>query len=80
MPRLPDAHGRSVRLNLIDVAPFNPHRLTLDDGLLDDRRLLNNDRLRVIRTRQRRPDNAANPPMNAPDSRPHDCALIRFDT
>ena len=43
MSRLPDAHGRSVRLNLIDVAPFNPDRLTLHNGLLDDGRLLNND-------------------------------------
>ena len=43
MPWLPDAHGRSVRLNLIDVASFNPNRLTLHNGLLNDRRLLNND-------------------------------------
>ena len=93
MSRLPDAHGRSVRLNLIDVASFNPDRLTLHNGLLDNRRLLNNDRLGdnggllnhnrlghdcrrglnhdrlgVIRTRQRRPDNAANHP--ADESRP----------
>ena len=93
MSRLPDAHGRSVRLNLIDIASFNPDRLTLDDGLLDDRRLLNNDRLGdyggllnhnrlghdcrrglnhdrlgVIRTRQSRPDYAANHP--ADESRP----------
>lgn len=45
MPWLPDTHGRSVRLNLIDIAPLNPHRLALDDGLLDDRRLLNDNRL-----------------------------------
>ena len=45
MPWLPDAHGRSVRLNLIDIAPLNPHRLALDDGLLNDRRLLHYDRL-----------------------------------
>ena len=100
MSRLPDTHGRSVRLNLIDVASFNPDRLTLHNGNsrsvsvdsrrpLNDRRLLNNDRLSdyggllnhnrlshdcrrglnhdrlgVIRTRQRRPDNAANHPAN----------------
>ena len=29
MPRLPDAHGRSVRLDLIDVASLDPDRLTL---------------------------------------------------
>ena len=80
MPWLPDAHGRSVRLNLIDIAPLNPNRLALDNGLLNNRRLLhhhrlsnhsgllNHDRLGVIRSRQRRPDYAANHP--ADESRP----------
>ena len=45
MSRLPDSDCRAVGLYLIDVAPFNPHRLTLDDRLLDDCRLLNHDRL-----------------------------------
>ena len=45
MPRLPDAHSRAVRLHLIDIPPFNPHRLTLHNRLLNDRRLLNHDRL-----------------------------------
>ena len=51
MPGLPDAHGRSVRLDLIDVASLDPHRLALDDGLLHDDGLghdglLDDDRLR----------------------------------
>ena len=45
MPWLPDAHGRSVRLNLIDIAPLNPNRLALDNGLLNNRRLLHHHRL-----------------------------------
>ena len=45
MSGLPDSDGRSVCLNLIDIPPFNPHRLTLDDRLLDDRRLLHHNRL-----------------------------------
>ena len=44
---------------LIDIPPFNPNRLTLDDGLLDDCRLLNHDRLllhddRLLNDRRRR--------------------------
>ena len=61
MTRLPDAHGRSVRLNLVDIPPFDPHRLPLHDGLLNDRRLLNDYRLllhydRLLHDRRRRHD------------------------
>ena len=45
MSWLPDAHGRSVRLHLVNIPPFNPHGLALHDGLLNDRRRLNHDRL-----------------------------------
>ena len=41
MSGLPDSDCRAVGLYLIDIPPFNPNRLTLDDGLLDDCRLLN---------------------------------------
>ena len=41
MSGLPDSDCRAVGLYLIDVAAFNPDRLALDDGLLDDCRLLN---------------------------------------
>ena len=58
MSGLPDADGRAVRLNLVNVATFNPNRLTLHNGLLNDHRLLHDRRgglddnsLRVTRTR-----------------------------
>ena len=35
MSGLPNSDGCAVRLYLIDVAPFDPDRLTLDDRLLD---------------------------------------------
>ena len=59
MSRLPDSDCRAVGLYLIDIPAFNPNRLALDDGLLDDCRLLNHDRLllhddRLLNDRRRR--------------------------
>ena len=59
MSGLPDSDCRAVGLYLIDIPPFNPNRLALDDGLLDDCRLLNHDRLllhddRLLNDRRRR--------------------------
>ena len=50
MPRLPDADGRAIFLNLIDVSSLNPDILRLLDGLLynyglGDNRLLNHNGL-----------------------------------
>ena len=41
MSGLPDSDDCAIRLYLIDVAPFDPDWLTLDDRLLDDNGLLN---------------------------------------
>lgn len=41
MAWLPDAHDRTVRLNLIHIPPFDPDALRLLDGLLNHDGLLN---------------------------------------
>ena len=79
MPRLPDAHGRAVRLHLIDIPPFNPYGLPLHNGLLlhhdrllhdrrrrhDRRCRLDNHRFSVVRTHQSRPDHTTDNSANA---------------
>ena len=49
MSRLPDSHGRAVRLHLINITALHPDLLT-GDGLLNDdrRRLLHNDGRRLL--------------------------------
>ena len=61
MAWLQDTDRRSVRLHLIDIAPFHPNGLTLHDGLLNDGGLLDDNRLlldddRLLHDRRRRHD------------------------
>lgn len=54
MSRLPDADCRSVCLHLVNITSFDPNRLPLHDGLLNNRRLLDDHGL--LDNRRRRHD------------------------
>ena len=62
MPWLPHANGRSIGLHLVDIPSFNPQRLALHDGLLNDSRLLDDNGLSLNHDRlsddRRRGDDA----------------------